>query len=236
MKVVLRSEAKQLGLTRYFTGKPCKHNHVSERLTSDGGCIACKSKRQSLYWRTSDKARAKDKRSYAKRKQNPEFLAKKSAAVLDAYYADHEFGKERLRQSHAKKLAKNPNFYAELYAANKEKILENSKAYYQANAEERKAKQRLWSKTNRGTANALSKRYKLKKINATPAWLSESQLLHIKCKYQLAAMLNIHGVEAWHVDHIVPIRGKDVCGLHVPWNLRVIPAKDNMTKGNRLWL
>ena len=234
MKVVLRSEAKQLGLTRYFTGKPCKHNHVSERLASDGGCIACKSEKQSLYWRTSDKARAKDKRSYENRKQNPEFLAKKSAAVLDTYYANHEAGKERLRQSYEKRKAENPNLSAELYAKNREKSLAYSKAYYKANAEDRKAKQRLWSKTNRGTANALAKRYKLKKVNATPKWLSESQLLHIKCKYQLAAMLNIHGVEAWHVDHIVPIRGKDVCGLHVPWNLRVIPAKENMTKGNRI--
>ena len=149
------------------------------------------------------------------------------------YYADHESGKERLRQSHAKKLAKNPNFYAEWYEKNRDKDLEKSKLAYQANAEKRKEYQRNWSKTNRGTANAISKNYKLKKINATPKWLSESQLLHIKCKYQLAAMLNIHGVEPWHVEHIVPIRGKDVCGLHVPWNLRVIPAKENMTKGNR---
>ena len=150
------------------------------------------------------------------------------------HYADHEAGKERLRKSHAKRLAQNPNFYAEWYAKNREKDLEKSKLAYQANVEKRKEYQRLWSKTNRGTANALGRKYKLKKANATPKWLSESQLLHIKCKYQLAAMLNIHGVEAWHVDHIVPIRGKDVCGLHVPWNLRVIPAKDNMTKGNRI--
>jgi hypothetical protein len=153
---------------------------------------------------------------------------------LKKHYANHEAGKERLRQSYEKRKATNPNLSAELYAKHREKDLERSKLAYQANAEDRKAKQRLWSKTNRGTANALAKRYKLKKVNATPAWLSESQLLHIKCKYQLAAMLNIHGVEAWHVDHIVPIRGKDVCGLHVPWNLRVIPAKENMTKGNRI--
>ena len=150
-----------------------------------------------------------------------------------SYYADHEVKKEKLRLAYEKRKAANPNLSADLYAKNREKSLEYSKAYYEANVEERKAKQRHWSKTNRGTANALGRKYKLKKINATPKWLSESQLLHIKCKYQLAAMLNIHGVEPWHVDHIVPIRGKDVCGLHVPWNLRVIPAKENMTKGNR---
>ena len=151
-----------------------------------------------------------------------------------SYYADHESGKERLRLAYEKRKANNPNLLAEEYAKNREKSLANSKLSYESNAEKRKEYQRLWSKTNRGTANALGRKYKLKKINATPKWLSESQLLHIKCKYQLAAMLNIHGVEPWHVDHIVPIRGKDVCGLHVPWNLRVIPAKENMTKGNRI--
>jgi hypothetical protein len=178
---------------------------------------------------------------FYKRKDSPDGYRNdckvcRSARSLKNHYADHEAGKERLRQAYEKRKAANPNLSAEIYARYRESSLEQSKQYYQANAEDRKAKQRLWSKTNRGTANALSKRYKLKKINATPDWLSESQLLHIKCKYQLAAMLNIHGVEAWHVDHIVPIRGKDVCGLHVPWNLRVIPAKENMAKGNRLWL
>jgi hypothetical protein len=66
-----------------------------------------------------------------------------------------------------------------------------------------------------------------------PKWLTESDLLQIKCKYQLAAMFSRNTGEQWHVDHIIPINGKTVSGLHVPSNLRVITAKENHFKQNK---
>jgi hypothetical protein len=155
-------------------------------------------------------------------------------ASLKNFYGNQEHKNVKNMEAYWKRKDKTPDLWAKVYAKRRDISLLQSKIYYVKNAEIIKSRQRLWSKTNRGVANALSKSYKTKKINATPNWLNESQLLAIKCKYQLAAMLNVHGVERWHVDHIVPLRGKTVSGLHVPWNLQVMPAKDNLAKGNRI--
>ena len=72
-----------------------------------------------------------------------------------------------------------------------------------------------------------------KKLNQTPKWLSESDITAIECKYSVCAMLNKYGVEKWEVDHVVPLQGANVSGLHTPSNLRVIPRVLNRAKGNR---
>lgn len=65
---------------------------------------------------------------------------------------------------------------------------------------------------------------------ATPHWLTSEQIEEIRLIY-LEAATRPGG--PWQVDHIIPIRGKNICGLHVPWNLRVILATENQKKGNR---
>ena len=71
------------------------------------------------------------------------------------------------------------------------------------------------------------------KKDRTPSWLTEDQLWMIDEIYDLASIrTEISGI-SWHVDHVIPLNGKKVSGLHVPWNLMVITAKENQIKGNK---
>jgi hypothetical protein len=67
----------------------------------------------------------------------------------------------------------------------------------------------------------------------TPMWLSPFDRLKIKCYYSVAAMLARNNGEPWHVDHIVPLQGKLVSGLHVPNNLQFLRGVDNIRKKNK---
>jgi 5-methylcytosine-specific restriction endonuclease McrA len=70
--------------------------------------------------------------------------------------------------------------------------------------------------------------------NSTPAWLTEEQKQQIKDTYWLAQDLKATTGEEYHVDHIVPLKGENVSGLHVPWNLQVLPADLNLRKSNNV--
>jgi hypothetical protein len=72
------------------------------------------------------------------------------------------------------------------------------------------------------------------KANRTPGWLSVDDFWMMREAYSLCYLRSkITGVKH-HVDHIYPLRGKSVCGLHVPCNLQVIPAFENLIKSNKM--
>jgi len=70
--------------------------------------------------------------------------------------------------------------------------------------------------------------------NATPKWLSAEQRMEIRLKYRLAIELSRATGIRHAVDHIVPLYGDSVCGLHVPWNLQVLTQEENLKKYNKL--
>jgi 5-methylcytosine-specific restriction endonuclease McrA len=69
---------------------------------------------------------------------------------------------------------------------------------------------------------------------ATPVWLTRDERLKMRELYVQARKLTALTNEQYVVDHIVPLQGETVCGLHVPWNLRVITQEKNLKKSNKL--
>lgn len=95
-------------------------------------------------------------------------------------------------------------------------------------------KSREWRKNNPAHRNALKAKYKSAKNQASPNWLNKEQLDKIISFYELAIECQSLTGDEYQVDHIIPIRGKNVCGLHVPWNLQVLPADLNRRKSNNV--
>lgn len=79
------------------------------------------------------------------------------------------------------------------------------------------------------------KRRRSREARATPPWLTSDQKAEIRSIYKMADLMTRLIGEQYVVDHIVPLDGKIVCGLHAPWNLRVIHWKENSTKGWGSW-
>lgn len=124
------------------------------------------------------------------------------------------------------------------YLKNKEDILLKRWDRYSANPEYQLAYQReygpKWDKDNTGKRRAITRKYQAAKLKATPWWLTKEMFLEMEGYYINSASISEETGVTMHVDHIVPLQGKNVCGLHVPWNLQVITASENYTKANKL--
>lgn len=123
--------------------------------------------------------------------------------------------------------------HKEWKALNKEKINGWWAGYREENRQQLRKNAKKWREVNKGKKNADTAKRFAAKMQRMPKWLTKEEKLRMSCYYQVAAMRTQESGYAWHVDHIVPLRGATVNGLHVPWNLRVIPAQENMNKGNR---
>ncbi len=136
-------------------------------------------------------------------------------------------------KKHALQYAKDyANSKKEEIALRKRKWYEDRKKQGKIDVTLHRKKAAEWKTLNRGKATANQRARDLAKTKATPQWLTKEQKEAIRDFYWLAKDLEKVSGEKYHVDHIVPLKGVDVCGLHVPWNLQVLPADINITKGN----
>lgn len=137
--------------------------------------------------------------------------------------------------------------YKKYYAKNREKILAKDRDARIANLESFLQKERENYQRNRTSVLAKNKRWREsnpdkvayqanKRRNAiakrTPPWLCEAHIESMQTMFWLASMMAEATGECHHVDHIVPLRGRLVSGLNVPWNLQILTATENLKKSN----
>jgi hypothetical protein len=100
--------------------------------------------------------------------------------------------------------------------------------------EKRREYQEAWKQRNPDRVKASNKSRRRKHRDATPPWLTAAQKAEIREIYRIAIHMTKATGEQYVVDHICPLRADTVCGLHVPWNLRVITQEENLRKSNSL--
>ena len=205
MEKLTRQEAKKLGVSKCFGSVCDKHPELDGFRLVSGACVTC---------------------------------AKNS---LNANRAKNKERTAAQRHKDYKKLIQNET--------NVEKKKLRGKAYYEKTKESLYVKTRMWRLQNPeknsvyatrnrqkhpDAKNADTAKRRADKLQRTPWWLSKDELWLIREAYALAKQRTKMFGFTWHVDHVIPLRGQNVSGLHVPWNLQVIPARANIAKGNKV--
>ena len=123
--------------------------------------------------------------------------------------------------------------------ASKERYYEKNRDYVVARALATPAAlknqyRKAWAEKNMVSVRANTKNRRRKHRAATPPWLTRRQKTEMRSLYQIAITMSRTTGEPYVVDHIYPLRSDVVCGLHVPWNLRVVTSAENLRKSNQL--
>ena len=100
------------------------------------------------------------------------------------------------------------------------------KAYRKDNLEKLRADNKAWREANREKRRSYVAKRRATKLKATPAWadLKKIEEIYLNCP------------PGYQVDHYFPLQSPIMCGLHTELNLQYLPAKENISKGNKVTL
>jgi 5-methylcytosine-specific restriction endonuclease McrA len=229
-KIVLRKEAAASGLKYYFTGRPCKHGHVTRRHTHNGTCSGCVNENAKRWSKKNNKRVAANTRRW--RTNNPEktkVIRKKSNVRWYKLHREEmlEYGKARYWAKRDQILAK------EKVRREKTKVVRSirHRNWRLRNVEYVREKARAWNAANIEKVRAYKRNRKAKKRANGGSHSGDeiSEILRLQkgrcayCRVELDSTTQ-------HVDHIVPlIRG----GINDRKNLQVLCEPCNLRKGCR---
>lgn len=206
MEVISRKDALKQGLKLYFTNKPCNKGHVAPRFCSNSVCRDC---------------------SRARRQGEKNTPRKEAAKRGEKRY----FTGQPCKRGHiAERLVSNRRCVGCLKTDEHiEKVRKDNLSYRQRYREELNAYRRNWAKENKERVLFHNASRRCKTLQRTlPGF--EDEILELF--YERERLSTLFG-RTYHVDHVVPLESEYVSGLHVPWNLQVIPAEQNLSKRNK---
>lgn len=208
MKILTLKEAKLLNLNYYFTGNKCKNGHLSKRQVSNRSCYIC-TLEKSKTWRKTN------------REYHQQYNKKYNLENPEASY-------ERSKKYYKKMLFEQPDLLHERQAANSRKYIKLHKSVHSE-------RNKYYAKSNKGIINAKNAKRRAKKLKATPQWANLDIMKEIYIDCQEINIINklCGGIDIFVVDHIIPLQGKKVCGLHVHNNLAIITQHENNIKFNK---
>ena len=203
-----KEEAIAIGSKRYFPGKLCKESHTDGWYTNCSKCVRCVLNR---------------------------VLSRRNADVEGSRIREREASK-RYSQRHPEKRKRSRNLWLERNSElAKEIVRKSSQKWYWSNWDKARAANKKWIKDNAEYVRAKNAAREALVLRSIPQWVDAAELEAIVGVYKLAKEKSRSTGVRHEVDHIVPLRGRTVCGLHCLANLRVITANENTRKGNRHW-
>jgi hypothetical protein len=217
-------EAKQVGSNIYFTGRSCKHGHITYRYTYDKICSTCAKLKSKL----AATVKGGNARRWAAK--TPEQLQEIYVKRKDYYYRTHEDRLLEKKKSYGKLKAISGWLESRRLKVNQYRLMHGRPIEKSNPLVKKKYKM---SDKGRISSTVNDAKRRSAQLKRTPAWLTETDLWMIEQAYELSALRTKLLGFSWHVDHVIPLQGKYVSGLHVPTNFQVIPATENLRKANK---
>jgi hypothetical protein len=217
-------EALRAGESRYI-GRPCKYGHGTLRHTKTWDCMVCRKTRNKKLAQAAKKKAREIKRAITPPRPTPraDALAKGESTYIGS---PCNYGHGTLKFTASYECAE----CARLRTAKTNEAVKIARAARGYKKPGRKPKHAPVE----GFSSKQLKRLRRKTAQKerTPAWLTKDDKWMIREAYSLAALRTKLFGFPWEVDHIIPLRGEYVSGLHVPLNLQVIPKETNRKKGS----